>query len=210
MDKSGSIHIKFLWKSFLEGDNRAFSIIYQRYAESLLSYGYKFNIDKEIVHDALQEVFIDLYLKRGKLHIGINNLKGYLFTALKNNLLKKIAKGKRIEFYAIDKVQSELHFSTEYSFQDQLIQMEISGETKKKLRAAIDSLSSRQKEIIFLRFEEGMEYSEIAKTLNITIESARKQLYRALMSLRKLVDPGSFHIFFISFSKKYLKTVHIF
>jgi RNA polymerase sigma factor (sigma-70 family) len=206
MVESQLSHIKFLWQSFLKGDDRSFAIIYQQYAESLLSYGYKFNLDKEIVHDALQEVFIDLYLKRGKLHIGIDNLKGYLFTALKNNLLKKIIKKKRIGFDDLDTVQPELHFDIEYSFHDQLIELEISGETKRKLYTAIETLSSKQKEIIFLKFEEELDYPEIAKMLNITIESAHKQLYRALKSLRNLIDPKVLQTFFFFFQKKMFKS----
>lgn len=189
MDDARSDHIKFLWQSFLKGDDRSFAVIYQQYAQSLLAYGYKFNVDKEIVHDALQEVFIDLYLKRDKVHIEIDNLKGYLFIALKNNLLKKILKRKRTACEDIDTLQPDLHFDVEYSFQEQLIQLEISGETKQKLRQAINSLSPGQKEIIFLKFEEELDYPEIAKMLNITVESARKQLYRALKSLRNLIDP---------------------
>jgi len=203
MDESRSSHIKFLWQSFLKGDDRSFAVVYQQYAESLLAYGYKFNVDKEIVHDALQEVFIDLYLKRDKVHIEIDNLKGYLFIALKNNLLKKILKNKRTTFEDIDTLQSDLHFDVEYSFQEQLIQLEISGETKQKLRQAINSLSPGQKEIIFLKFEEELDYPEIAKTLNITVESARKQLYRALKSLRNLIDPKVLQTFLFIFNTRF-------
>ncbi len=203
MDDARSDHIKFLWQSFLKGDDRSFAVIYQQYAHSLLAYGYKFNVDKEIVHDALQEVFIDLYLKRDKVHIEIDNLKGYLFIALKNNLLKKILKNKRTTFEDIDTLQSDLHFDVEYSFQEQLIQLEISGETKQKLRQAINSLSPGQKEIIFLKFEEELDYPEIAKTLNITVESARKQLYRALKSLRNLIDPKVLQTFLFIFNTRF-------
>ncbi|MGV8096825.1 MAG: RNA polymerase sigma factor [Mangrovibacterium sp.] len=202
MNESLTGHIKLLWQSFLEGDDRSFALIYQHYAEGLLSYGYKFNLEKEIVRDALQEVFTDLYLKRDHVHIEIENLKGYLFTALKNNLLKKILNKKRFGFDDIDAVRPELRFEIEYSFQDQLIQMEISRETKQKLHHAIESLSSKQKEIIFLKFEEELDYPEIAKILNITVESARKQLYRALKSLRELLDSKSIQLFLHFFTKK--------
>lgn len=202
MNKSLTDHMKLLWQSFLKGDDHSFALIYQHYVEGLLSYGYKFNIERELVRDALQEVFTDLYLKRDHIHIEIENLKGYLFTALKNNLLKKILKQKKFGFDDIDTIKAELHFENEYSFQDQLIEMEISIETRQKLRHAIENLSSKQKEIIFLKFEEEMDYPEIAKILNITVESARKQLYRALKSLRELLDPKTLQLFFAFFRKK--------
>jgi RNA polymerase sigma factor (sigma-70 family) len=202
MNDSLTDPVQLLWQSFLKGDDRSFAAIYQHFGQGLLSYGCKFNVEREMVKDALQEVFTDLYLKRNHLHVSIDNLKGYLFTALKNNLLKKILKKKKTGFDAIEMVKPELRFEIEYSFQEQLIQMEISKETTKKLHQAIDALSSKQKEIIFLKFEEELDYREIAAILNITVESARKQLYRALKSLRELLDPKTIQLFLHLFSKK--------
>lgn len=194
--------IKRSWQSFLKGDDRSFAVIYQHFAPGLLSYGSRFNIDKELVRDALQEVFTDLYLKRGHLHAEIGYMKGYLFTALKNNLLKKIEKRKKSGFDTNEKIGAELRFTIEYSFQEQLISIEISQETTKKLHQAIALLSPGQKEIIFLKFEEELDYSEIAGILGITVESARKQLYRALKSLREILDPKSLQLFLSFFQKK--------
>ncbi|MGV8134247.1 MAG: RNA polymerase sigma factor [Mangrovibacterium sp.] len=202
MNDSITDPVRLLWQSFLKGDDRSFAVIYQYFASDLLSYGSKFNVEREMVKDALQEVFTDLYLKRSHIHTDIDNLKGYLFTALKNNLLKQILKRKKTEVAAMESVKPELNFKIEYSFQEQLIQSEISKETIQKLHQAIESLSSGQKEIIFLRFEEELDYREIAGILDITIESARKQLYRALKSLRELLDPKSLQLFLHFFSKK--------
>ncbi|MGD9557236.1 MAG: RNA polymerase sigma factor [Mangrovibacterium sp.] len=202
MNDSPTDPIKRSWQSFLKGDDRSFAVIYQHFAPGLLSYGSRFNIEKDLVRDALQEVFTDLYLKRGHLHAEIGNMKGYLFIALKNNLLKKIEKKKRSGLDAIESAGTELRFAVEYGFQEQLIRMEISKETTVKLHQAIETLSSGQKEIIFLKFEEELDYREIAGILNITVESARKQLYRALKSLREILDPQDFQLLIALFSKK--------
>lgn len=82
--------ITLIWQSFIEGDDGAFTPLYHQYAERLLTYGYKFNLNREVVRDALQEVFTDLYLNREKLGLKVENPTGYLFVSLKNNLLKKI------------------------------------------------------------------------------------------------------------------------
>lgn len=84
--------------------------------------------------------------------------------------------------------------------------MEISEEITQKIRIAINTLSSKQKEIIYLKFEEELEYADIARILNISIDSARTQLYRAIKSLRKLLDPENFNIFILFVLKKDPKT----
>lgn len=200
-----SKYIELLWQSFLNGDDKSFAIIYRQFAPGLLAFGYRFKVDHELVHDSLQEVFIDLYLKREKLDIKIDKLKGYLFVALKNSILKKLSNDKKIDLVDFEEKNNEALFDIEYSFQDHLIRNEISTEVKKKLRNAVSNLSAKQKEIIFLKFEEELEYPEISKILNITIESARKQFYRAIKTLRELLDPESFSSFLFVFSKKVAK-----
>ncbi|PCH69146.1 MAG: hypothetical protein COC06_08025 [Bacteroidales bacterium] len=194
-----------IWQSFIEGDESAFTSLYHQHAERLLTYGYKFNLKREIVQDVLQEVFTDLYLKRKKLDAKVENPAGYLFVSMKNSLLKKIQKEKKINYTSINGSKNNIEFSTEYNFQDKWIQSEISEETTKRISIAINALSSKQKEIIFLKFEEELEYVEIARILNISIDSARKQLYRALKSLRELLDYKDFKFFILFIVKKRFK-----
>ncbi|MDX9883617.1 MAG: sigma-70 family RNA polymerase sigma factor [Prolixibacteraceae bacterium] len=193
-------YINLLWHTFLDGDDHSFALIYRQFAPDLLGYGVRFNIGDDLVEDALQEVFIDLYLKRNLPGLKIENLKAYLFKALKNNILKKIVREKKTGNANIDGVD-ECLFEPEYCFQDQLIKMEIDTSVKEKLRKAIINLSSKQKEIIYLRFEEELEYEDISSILNISVESARKQLYRALKNLRGAIGYQILSSLFIFFKK---------
>jgi len=192
MSNGNSESIDFLWRSFLNGDDKSFSAIYERHISSLLSYGYKLSYDKELVSDCIQEIFIDLFSKRKQLSANIKNLKAYLFVALRNNLIKKIAQRRKQEILEIKKEREESVFNIEYSHQDQLIELEVSNEIKSKLNTAVNSLSSRQKEIIYLKFTEELDYKEISDIMKISVESARKLLHRALISLREIVKPSIF------------------
>jgi len=195
-----NIDTKSLWVAFLSGDDNAFAGIYYVYINPLLSYGKKLSHDRDLLHDAIQEIFIDIYQKRSKLHIPISNLKAYLFIALKNNILKKLEQKRKFDTNEVDDNMLG-EFNIEYSFQEQLIKNEISDELHSNLQHAILKLSPGQKEIVYLKFEEGLGYSEIAELMNISIESARKQLYGALQSLRQLLDNKSFTILLSIFRK---------
>ena len=197
MIDSSDKSIDFLWHSFLNGDDKSFALIYQRHIDRLLSYGYKLSTDKELVHDCLQDVFMDLFLRRKKVGVNIENLKAYLFVALRNCLIKKITKNRKSENIEITEGQAELFSNVEYCCQEQLIELEISNEIKNKLSTAVNSLPPKQKEVIYLKFEEELEYLEISEILKISVESARKLLYRALISLRKVVEPATFQILFL-------------
>jgi len=94
MAVNNSCDANILWNSFLDGDDKAFVAIYHLFIHPLLSYGKKLTSDRELVHDAVQEIYMDLCQKRGKKHIPISNLKAYLFIALKNSILQKILQNR--------------------------------------------------------------------------------------------------------------------
>jgi RNA polymerase sigma factor (sigma-70 family) len=195
-------NLDILWQSFLKGDDKSFSLIYQQHIDSLLLYGSKLCPDRELMRDCIQEIFVDLFLKRKKKSGEITNLKSYLFVSLRNCIGKKAEKTRKLKFIDEGDDENGGRFQIEHSFLDKYIELEISNVIKKQLQSKINALPSRQKEIIYLKFEEEMDYPDIAHILKISVESARKLLYRALLTLRKTVDPSLAQTLFVIFFKK--------
>ena len=52
--------------------------IYNQYIDDLLSYGIGLGFHRELIKDAIQDIFYKLYFKRNELK-GVNNTKYYLF-----------------------------------------------------------------------------------------------------------------------------------
>jgi RNA polymerase sigma factor (sigma-70 family) len=172
-----------IWERFLNGDKETFSEIYNLFIDDLFRYGTKLSQDEELVKDAIQEVFIDLYINgRNKKEPA---LKYYLILALKRNLIRKLQKNRKSESRAI--VESDL-FDTQYSFEEQLIREEAHIEVFKKVQNAMDKLPPKQKEAIYLRYNQSLEYDQIARILGISVESVRKQVYRGLKAVRNCMD----------------------
>jgi RNA polymerase sigma factor (sigma-70 family) len=71
-----------------------------------------------------------------------------------------------------------------------------------KVMMALNQLPTKQKEAVYLRFNESLEYSEIAVILGINIESVRKQVHRALKTVREIISKESLTFFFNLFVKK--------
>ena len=191
MTESGGNNIDVLWRSFLKGDDKSLSLIYKQSINGLLSYGLKFTFDKELVHDCLQEVFIDLFLKKKKVGVSIIKLKPYLFVAVRNGIVKRIMKENKYRSISLDEIQTALEFNVEYSTDQKLIKNEIVTERYEKLKETVNNLPPRQKEIVYLKFEEELDYEDIANIMKISVESARKSMHRALLSLRKQLNDAS-------------------
>ncbi len=192
------IYILNVWKSFQSGDKEAFAYVYNLHVEVLFHYGTKLTNDDEMVKDAIQEVFLDLYLKREKNKTDPENLKYYLILALKRNLIKKIIRKRKV---VEEEPNSDILFEPEYSIEKMIIEQEENKEINQRVIKVLNLLPEKQKETIYLRFNESLEYSEIAKLLNISIESARKQVYRALKSIRESFGKEMF-LFWSLFSSK--------
>jgi RNA polymerase sigma factor (sigma-70 family) len=127
-----------IWKSFLAGDQEAFAHLYNQHVDSMYRYGTKICKDEDLVKDAIQEVFIDLYVKRHKNRTDPGHLKYYLILALKRNLIKKLKRNRRL----VDETEGEDQFEPEYSIETILIESEMEEALNRRLAEAGKSFHS--------------------------------------------------------------------
>ena len=57
---------------------------------------------------------------------------------------------------------------------------------KQKLQKALDLLSHRQRESIYLRYVQELDYEEVASILEINYQSAKNLVSRTLIKLREI------------------------
>ncbi len=92
-----------IWEAFRMGNHDALEYMYNTYVRDLYNYGYQVQPDEVLVKDGIQEVFINLWRNRENLSQRVA-IKYYLFKALRNQLLKYIArsnKGQRVKLTEI-------------------------------------------------------------------------------------------------------------
>jgi RNA polymerase sigma factor (sigma-70 family) len=172
------------WRAFISGDDEAFEDIYRLYIDRLFSFGLKYNTDRDLVKDCLQDVFANIYYYRANLNPEANPLS-YLFTALRNSIFAKIKKENKERGlpYEIDHL-----FMLEWSPETTWIKKEEDKLLIAKLQQLIKKLPIRQQEIIYLKFNEELGYEEIAEMLNISIPTCRTLVYRAIKQLRENIE----------------------
>ena len=82
-------------------------------------------------------------------------------------------------------------FSVEVSVLDTLIDEEERRRLKLMVEELLAELTPRQREAIYLRYVQGLDYEEIAQSLGMSADSVRKLVYRAMVSLRRRAKLGS-------------------
>ena len=171
-----------LWKSFKSGNKETFARLYADYIDLLSNYGLRFGADREMVQDAIHDMFVDLWRNKGQLS-DTNNISGYLLKALRNNLLKKIHKVNKIRESSIS--PNRTSFETELSPEKNWILNEFSLEIKNHLNQAIYKLPARQKEALYLKLYVGLDYKEAARVMDLNQQSVYNLVFKAIKNLRK-------------------------
>ena len=77
------------------------------------------------------------------------------------------------------------HFEVIPSVEERIIFSQTESEHQEKLHQAVNSLSPRQREAIFLLFYQDLTYSQIADLLAIEVKTARNLVGKAIQTLRK-------------------------
>lgn len=169
-----------LWNQFLEGDEKAYLYIYKLYAQDMYSYGMLFTTNSELVKDCLHDVFIKIHRNRKKLS-QVDNIRLYLLKAMKNYLFDVFDKKK--ELFHNDTIEPV--FSPEYTIEDKIIRQEELHYQSRKIRQMLESLTPRQKEVLYYRYMKNLTYDEIGEIMQINYQSILNLIQRSIKKLRE-------------------------
>ncbi|MFZ6038862.1 MAG: RNA polymerase sigma factor [Bacteroidota bacterium] len=165
-------------------NNNNIADIYNRYVDDLFTYASYLGFPKETTMDAIHDVFCKL-AEDEQLLERVSNKKSYLFKSLKNRLYD-IYRIQKHDFSLSDIGNTdELPFNINVSIEDDLIDVEERANIRKQIENMLQSLTARQREIVYLRYIQEYDYPQIADILNISIHGCRKLLSKAMETLRK-------------------------
>lgn len=174
------------WQNFLEDDNDTFSFIYKQYVNELYVYGLSLGFSSDICMDAIQDVFYKLYITKDKLK-NILHPKTYLFRAFKNRVFDIQKHNRKTDVQEI----TDNVFSIQVTVLDSIVDEEERILLKNRIENLMLSLSDRQREAIYLRYMQDLDYEDIAQVLGLQVDSVRKLVYRGLESIRKNISANS-------------------
>lgn len=172
-----------LWSALLRGEKAAFEEIYRTYAQELINYGYRITSNREVIKDCVQDLFVNLWSTKENLGT-TTSIRFYLFRSLRNRLIRQLQREEgRNVFMTDDDLEEEVHFKIMENSEEyyQIDKYEFA------LKSAIERLPERQREIIQLRFYHDFEIEEIMEIMDISNQSVRNTLYKAVERLRAVL-----------------------
>jgi RNA polymerase sigma-70 factor (ECF subfamily) len=149
------------------GDASAFDALYHRYKDWVVSLATRFTGDSDQALDVLQETFLYLLSKFPGFRL-TSRLTTFLYPAVKN--LSIAARRKTARFAVGDPVLDHLPAPTPAR----------PGE----LTAVVAALPETHREVVLMRFVDGLSLEEIATALSIPLGTVKSRLHNALNALR--------------------------
>lgn len=163
-----------------EGSKSAFNEIWNRYWEKAFNEAYKRLKDEEQCRDVVQDFFIDLWIRKESL--AIDNLGGYINSAIRYKVFKLLAEGeKKIPFYEV----FESIATSAVRADNKILDKELEALANQWL----DTLPKKRKAIFILHFGENLSTNEIALKLGITQKTVQNQLGLASTSFQNDLLP---------------------
>lgn len=178
----GKIAYRLLWERIRNEDEDAFYNLYAALYKDLVNFGIRTCGDVDVASEATDQVFVHIWEKRAKLD-RVENVQSYLMTFLKRRMLRILEKQQKINT-ALQNVKAEDDW-VELPYEDFIIRVQTNEIIQLRLKEALTQLSYRQKQLIQLKFFEGLSYEQIAEVSKMTIKTAYNTLYDALKILRK-------------------------
>jgi RNA polymerase sigma factor (sigma-70 family) len=169
-----------LWDKFIsQNSQEALSTIYVDHYNRLFKFGLRYTSDKQIVENAIQNVF-SYFLKIRKKLGPVNTISGYLIQSFRRQLYLELKKQKKIVLY---ETFSEGDFNY-YNAQEQKEDLDGRDQMLQIVRRIISTLRPKQQEIIYLRFNCNLSYEEISSMLDISVDSCYKSVCRSVKAIR--------------------------
>jgi RNA polymerase sigma-70 factor (ECF subfamily) len=148
-----------------------FSTLYKKYAPDVFRFALYLSGDRSQAEDITSETFVRVWTSSGRLELA--TVKGYLFTIARNLFLRGIRGTSR-------------HVGLDRELPDPQASPYDRAERKQELHAVLAGLQELpeiDRAALLMRALDGMAYEEIARSLGISLSSAKVKIHRARLAL---------------------------
>lgn len=160
------------------GDAAAFEALYFRHRDWVVSLALRFTGSEDLALDVMQETFLYLLRKFPGFTLTAN-LKTFLYPAVKNLSYTARQKAQRYQSTEVEQLA--------------LAEVPTNDPPPDELAIVLAALSEEHREVLLLRFVDGLAMNEIAAALEIPLGTVKSRLHNALELLRH--DPRTTEFF---------------
>ncbi len=173
-------------QAYQQGDDTAFSHLYNMYVNMMLNYGRCLTRDTELIKDCIQDVFVRLLNRKSPPQV--SKIGAYLIVSLRNRLVDEFRK----QAFSTDTPADELlEKRVTEGVESGYIATEQEHYARKHAQNMLDKLTPRQREAFQMYFIEERKYTEICEVMQMNYHSVRNLVHRGMLRLRSTANVAS-------------------
>ena len=163
-----------------KGNQLAFTTLYNKYSYQAFSLSFKYLCNKELAEDAVQNLFMKIWIKRDELDPN-RPINYFIFTILKNDLLN-ILRDSKSNIFILDDCLELLN-----SLEQECDNQEFDQEQIDMVKKAMDQLSPQRKKIFALKATGKYSNQEIADQMSLSVNTIKFQYSQALKQIKEFI-----------------------
>ena len=184
-----------LINSLKKGNHKSFEMVFKTYYKRLCTFAFDYTRQLETAEDIVKDFFVVFWNNREKLEIK-TSLSGYLFRSVRNAcinyLLRNKERNKTISIEEANWLEIKISEPLSSNYPSGSI---FEKELEAQIFNAIEKLPEGCREIFKLSRFEDLSHKKISKRLNISKNTVKVQIYRALKSLKGAISRRSIILF---------------
>lgn len=178
---------KVLLAKHRNGERGAFDILFKRYYQSLFNYAHKILGNFEIAEELTMDVLLRLWQKQNEIILE-GDIQPYLKRSVKNAIYNHHRK-KILDTITIDEFIPQI-IQSPGAADDTLKH----GELEKLYLKKLSELSPQRQKVFRMSREENMTYAQIAKKLDLSVNTVENYMVASLSFFRKHLKEYADHI----------------
>lgn len=175
-----------LVQAYMEGKDSAFDELLARNQQQLFDFILALTRDKDKADDLFQETFIRAIVKmKDGQYFNQGKFLYWLMRIARNLLIDDVRKQKKGQAVNIsdDELLTVIDCGHPYkSREDMLMAEELSGH----MRQLMDLLPDEQREVVLMRYYQGLQFKDIAEITNVSINTSLGRMRYAIRNMRRM------------------------
>jgi RNA polymerase sigma-19 factor, ECF subfamily len=174
----------FYWEKIQDGDESALEKVYKTAYSSLVYYASEITGQSKLAEEVVQDVFLKIWQNRSQLTIQ-GSFKAYIFRTVHNHALN-VVRQYNTRKESVNQICSEKTWqfiSDTYDINDDLIEKIFSHDTEILIQKIIKELPEQCRKVFLMSRIESLTNEEIARQLDLSINTVKTHIYRALQKI---------------------------
>lgn len=177
-----------LVKAYAEGNNEAFDTLLKRHKDRIYNYIKRIIKNEDVANDIFQETFVKAILTIRQGRYTENGKFPAWISRIAHNLIidyYRQEKSENLQSADLDDVDV---LNRKELCEDTIEDVIISEQIREDVKYLIEELPALQREVLIMRYYQGLSFKEIAEITGVSINTALGRMRYAILNLRRLAQ----------------------